>query len=152
MIKISAGAAVASKTAAAAPAYRFFAPEEFAVVEELCEMIIPADEKSAGAKAARVADYIDSTLAEAFEPAEREDFRAGLKPYLDAPANQRLALLTSASLAEKSPGTAAELFFRLLKEHTIRGYYTSRIGIHDDLDYQGNTYQQGEYAGELPGK
>lgn len=147
LIKIGAGAVLTAKVASGAP--RFFTPAEYAVVDELSEIIIPADEKSPGAKAAKVVDYIDSTLAEAFEQIERDDFRAGLKSLVAAPADQRLALLTKASQNEKSPKTVEEKFFRLLKEHVIRGYYTSKIGIHDDLDYKGNTYQRGEYAGEL---
>ena len=31
-----------------------------------------------------------------------------------------------------------ERFFHALKRATIDGYYTSRIGIHQDLQYQGN--------------
>ena len=29
-------------------------------------------------------------------------------------------------------------FFRDLKNLTIQGYYTSKIGIHDELEYKGN--------------
>jgi len=54
LIKITAGAALASNAPAVARP-RFFTPQEFAAVEEVTEMIIPADEKSGGAKAAGVA-------------------------------------------------------------------------------------------------
>jgi hypothetical protein len=37
-------------------------------------------------------------------------------------------------------------FFRDLRELTIRGYYTSKIGIHDDQDYKGNVAQL-EFSG-----
>lgn len=150
LIGITAGAAMATQLAAASTSPRFFTPEEYAVVDELCEMVIPADEKSGGAKAARVVDYIDAWLAEAFEQEERDDFRAGLKLFVATPAAEREPLLARASKGEKHPKTADEKFFRLLKQYTIRGYYTSKIGIHDDLEYKGNVYQQGEYAGYLP--
>jgi Gluconate 2-dehydrogenase subunit 3 len=29
-------------------------------------------------------------------------------------------------------------FFRLLKDSTIRVYYTSKIGIHQEMEYKGN--------------
>src|ERR1700756_1142877 len=45
-------------------AARFFTPEQHALVEELSETIIPADSHSGGAKAAKVADYIEQTLRE----------------------------------------------------------------------------------------
>jgi hypothetical protein len=32
------------------------------------------------------------------------------------------------------------LFFRTTKDATIRGYYTSEIGIQQDLQYKGNQY------------
>ena len=150
LIKIGAGAVVAAKLASAQGPHKFFTPEEYAVVDELSEIIIPTDEKSPGAKAAKVADYIDARLAEAFEQIERDDFRAGLKIFVDTPPGQRLALLTKAAANEKRPQTPEETFFRLLKEHTIRGYYTSKVGIHDDLEYKGNTIQSGDYAGFLP--
>jgi hypothetical protein len=150
LIVIGAGAVVAAKLAPGADAHKFFTAEEYALVDDLCETIIPADEKSPGAKAAKVAEYIDSTLAEAFDQIERDHFREGLKIFLSTPAGERVALLTKTSLNEKHPQTPADRFFRLLKEHTIRGYYTSKVGIHDDLDYQGNTYQRGDYAGYLP--
>ncbi len=37
-------------------------------------------------------------------------------------------------------------FFHELKRLTARGYYTSKIGIHDELEYKGNRILQ-EYAG-----
>ena len=33
-----------------------------------------------------------------------------------------------------------------LKDWTARGYYTSSIGIHDEMEYKGNTMQD-EFAG-----
>ena len=47
---------------------RFFTPAEFALVDELTEMIIPTDAHSPGARAARVAGEIDRRLSESVEP------------------------------------------------------------------------------------
>ena len=38
-----------------------------------------------------------------------------------------------------NPATLEERFFAALKRMTIEGYYTSAVGIHQDLNYQGNT-------------
>ncbi|MGH7546576.1 MAG: gluconate 2-dehydrogenase subunit 3 family protein, partial [Gemmatimonadales bacterium] len=43
---------------------RFLAPAEFALLDELTELISPADDRSPGARAAGVAGYIDHRLAE----------------------------------------------------------------------------------------
>ena len=147
LIKVSAGAVLTAK--AAAP-HRFFTEQEYQAVEELAEMIIPADEKSGGAKAARVAEYIDARLAEAFEQSERDRWRAGLKRFVVAAPAERAAMLEKSSAHEFDPQQPEEHFFVELKRATIKGYYTSKIGIHDDLDYKGNVIQSGEYAGELP--
>ena len=50
------------KAAAAAP--KFFTPAQHRTVDVLSELIIPADDRSPGAKAAQVADYIDFVLSE----------------------------------------------------------------------------------------
>jgi sugar phosphate isomerase/epimerase len=141
LFKLGLGATLAR----GAGKHRFFTDEEFALVYELTEIIIPADEKSGGAKAAGVAEYIDQRLAEAFEQSERDEWRKQLalipKTFLTSDPSQQIAFVRG---IEKKP------FFAMLKKATVRGYYTSSIGIHDDMDYLGNTLQQGDYAGFLP--
>jgi len=144
-------------SAAAKP--KFFTPAEFALVDEMSDMIIPTDQQSGGARAAGVAIYIDGRLAEAFEKDEPQRWRSGLKAvealsqemhaktFMGSTPEQRLALLTRIAAAESDPKTDAEKFFRQIKGATIRAYYTSKIGIHDDQQYKGNVIQPGEYAG-----
>ncbi|HVN03139.1 MAG TPA: gluconate 2-dehydrogenase subunit 3 family protein, partial [Bryobacteraceae bacterium] len=80
LIKIGAGAALAAPAAFAVTGEpKFFTPAEFALLDELTEIIIPADDHSPGARAANVTAYIDARTAEAFEAKERDDWRAGLK-------------------------------------------------------------------------
>src|ERR1044071_2769921 len=62
---------------------RFFTATEFAMLDELTEMIIPTDEHSPGARAAGVAAYLDRRIAETnpriVEHAkERKTWREGL--------------------------------------------------------------------------
>ena len=58
-------------------------------------------------------------------------------PAVLAPLAEALA---HAASREKHPSTELEQFFVTLKQMTINGYYTSEIGIHQDLEYEGNTY------------
>jgi hypothetical protein len=44
---------------------------------------------------------------------------------------------------EDPHGSLEERFFVALKRAAIDGYYTSRIGIHQDLQYQGNEAVRG---------
>src|SRR6266540_2499031 len=67
--------------------------------------------------------------------------------FMESTPAQRLALLTRIAAAESDPKTDAEKFFKEIKGGTIRAYYTSTIGIHDDQQYKGNVYQTGDYAG-----
>ena len=178
-LKIAAGAALsvpalftramaasATAPAAAASAPRFFTKEELALLDELAETIIPADGHSPGARAAKVAGYIDGRLAEAYLPVEadvQQRWRDGLrridalsqemngKAFLAASPEQRVAVLTrmSANEKEKEPTSADDSFWRELKGATVGAYYSSEIGIHQEMEYKGNTLQQ-EYAGEEP--
>src|SRR5262249_39521038 len=78
MIKLTAGAVIAPALPQIGPkigrgpakaqnsAHRFFTPDEFAMLDELSELIIPADEHSPGAREAKVAEFIDGRLAESF--------------------------------------------------------------------------------------
>jgi hypothetical protein len=163
MLKATAAAvalpAVLSKCAAGSPAPKFFSAAEFALVDELTDMIIPTDAQSGGARAAGVAAYLDSRMAEAFEPADGQRWKDGLKAvealstemngkaFLESTPEQRLAVLTRMAAAESDPKTDAEKFFKQIKGATIGAYYTSKIGIHDDQQYKGNVVQPGEYAG-----
>ena len=158
---VSLGAARATGAAAGPSelAPRFLTASEFALLDELTELIIPADEHSPGARAAAVAGYIDGRLAESLEPDWQARWRSGLqavdalsrelngKPFLEATPDQRVAVLTRMAAAESDPKTVAERFFRELKGWTARSYYTSKIGIHLDQEYKGNVYQRGEFAG-----
>jgi hypothetical protein len=147
-------AAAAAAPAAAAKAGRFFSAAELAVLDELCEAIIPADGHSGGARAAGVAAFIDGKLGE-FDPGipelltVRDAWKAGLKPFVEAAPEARLALLAKAAEGEEKPTTDAERFFHDLKEWTARFYYTSSLGIHDEMEYKGNTLLM-EFEGTDP--
>jgi gluconate 2-dehydrogenase gamma chain len=166
MIQATAAAAAASAlpvvpAPAAQTTPRFFTAAEFAVVDEMSDMIIPTDAQSGGARAAGVAAYIDARLAESFEKEPPARWRAGLqavealsremsgKTFMASSPEQRLAVLTRMA-AEAEPKTPAQRFFGEIKGFTVRAYYTSKIGIHDDQQYKGNVYQTGEFAGFDP--
>jgi hypothetical protein len=149
----------AGATTAARATATFFTPAELSMVDELSELIIPADEHSPGARAARVAAYIDSRLAGAWDPQERTDWREGLqrinrlsqqahgKPFMQASADQKVAVLTAIARNEKAPRRPEEVFFGTLKSRVANAYYTSEIGIKQELEYKGNSYLA-EFAGE----
>ena len=156
MIKLGASAAIAATLTGPAvlaqdKALLFFSKEEFALVDELTELIIPADDHSPGARAAQVAGYIDFRLSESFEEQPRTTWREGLKlieqisremhgkPFLESSPDQRVALLTRISQNETRPAKPEEMFFKELKSRTARAYYSSKTGIHTEMEYKGNS-------------
>ena len=60
--------------ASAAPNPTVFSASQFAALEVLVEAIVPTDDRSPGAKEARVADYIDLLLSESDRAAALEWF------------------------------------------------------------------------------
>jgi hypothetical protein len=137
---------------------RFFTPDQHALVDELTETIIPEDSHSGGAKAARVTDFIDKTLRETQDEDQKRTWKEGLpliesmsrhyngKSFLNASPEERVAVLTVLSENERMTGLPEVKFFKDLKHLTVIGYYTSKVGIHDDLQYKGNRVLQ-EYVG-----
>jgi Gluconate 2-dehydrogenase subunit 3 len=129
---------------------RFFSPAQHTLVEELSETIIPADSHSGGAKAAKVADYIDQVLRDSPDDNLKWDWHEGLrlidlmsqhysgKSFVDSSSEERIAVLTVLSDNEHMTDLPEVRFFLDLKHLTVRGYYTSKIGIHDELEYKGN--------------
>jgi gluconate 2-dehydrogenase gamma chain len=131
---------------AAPSAPRFFTPVQLMVISRLTDLIIPPTE-TPGAAAAGVPEYIDLVVNE--DAKLQLIFRDGL-PNLDAMSEsrfntgdfmklteaQQVEILTSLSEATGDDGA----FFHAIKSLTSDGYYTSRIGLLQELGYNGDTY------------
>ena len=131
---------------------RVLSPRQNDLVTELAELIIPQTD-TPGAKAAKVNRFIDSVLHEA--PAEeRERFLKGLgwvdtrsralfkKDFLAVTPAERTKLLARIS-DETKPAPedrSGADFFRALKSMTIDGYYTSQIGLQQELGDSGQLF------------
>lgn len=152
---LEAFAAVQQRPAARSPV--FLSVAQLASVDQLAEAIIPADDRSPGGREARVADYIDLLLSES-DSTVQQTWITGLaeldrmaqgrfgSPLATLPSDRLAMLLTEISRNEANPQTPLERFFMATKEATIRGYYSSEIGIQQELRYQGNR-MLGEFVG-----
>jgi hypothetical protein len=152
---VAAGAQ--SAPAAAKPAYRrkTFDEHQWRTVRVLCDLIIPADERSGAATAAGVPQFIDDWLD--FRKREdgtdllatqilgglawldQESQRKSGKNFADAGVAAQKALLDriawpERAVAEDRPWVA---FFNRFRDLTVGGFFSSRIGI-ADLPYIGN--------------
>lgn len=136
------------------PPPKYFSAEQYAVISRIADLIIPATE-TAGAVAAGVPAYIDMLVA----GSERHQkvFRAGLawldgQQFLSMSEDQQIALLTPVSGAVDSGHVQsdAEKFWRAIKSMTADGYYTSKVGLVDELGYKGNSALAEFPACEVP--
>ena len=117
-----------------------FTPAEAELAASLMEMIIPADENSPGAKQARTAAFADLMLSIGPEN-DRKHWRDGLELFrLEAARTSLEAGVAKAAEEEENPRSDLARFFVSLKRMTVDGYYTSPVGIHQDLKYQGNDH------------
>ena len=103
-----------------------------------------------GARVAMVARYVDVTVADGGRQTQRT-WRDGLravsksakkrfkKDFARCDAEQQDAVVAEMARNEGDPTTDLERFFAVLKRATLDGYYTSKVGIHEDLNYQGNS-------------
>ena len=133
----------------AAPRLLVLSPAQYATLEAFTETIIPADERSPGAKAARVADYIDLLISEG-DDALKLQWLGGIaeldeeavtrfgRPFARLAQNEMDDLVGAIGRTEGAPATPVEAFFVMGKTATVHGFYTSEIGIHEDLRYKGN--------------
>jgi len=123
---------------------RNLAPAEYRLLTALVDMIIPSSE-TPGAAAAGVDRYIDEKISG--DDARKSKIREGLAAieragFSSMDAGKRISLLTEFS---ESAGARGE-FFQLLKDLTIDGYYSSEIGLAQELGYKGNTFLK-KFAG-----
>lgn len=108
---------------------KVFSADELKLVAQLAEHIVPRTD-TPGAADAGVHFLIDRALSS--KPADAKKFRAGMKTFAKlAPERQVEKLKTLA--ARKDP------FFKMLKDLTIDGYYTTRAGLAQELGWHGLT-------------
>ena len=130
-------------TAARSPA-NLFTETDVALLDEIAETILP-ETKTPGAKAAGVGPFIATMVTDTYDPREQRVFLDGLAALEDesraqngggfmasSPA-QRVALLErldrEAIEYMRRPGADARPhYFRMIKELTLLGYFTSEIG------------------------
>jgi hypothetical protein len=82
-----------------------------------------------------------------FAPETQDHWRAAMlwlrsNNFGQLSSQDQLALITAAAAPEFDPSLSHPGFptYRLIKEMTVRAFYTSRVGLIDVLEYQGIAY------------
>ena len=115
-----------------------FSAEEFDLLGIVVDMILPASD-TPGAREVGVHAMIDEDLAKRSDPLGT--LRKGLaalraEGFGEMAEPQRIAMLTG---FEAGSGEDKE-FFETVKGLTIDAYYSTEVGLVQELGYQGNTY------------
>lgn len=126
-----------SGQAAVLPKPSFFSEKEMTMISRVADLIIPATD-TPGAIAAGVPAYIDFVCSKNEQLART--IRAGLTDLGGSVDEAKLTKLE----ATKSP------FFLAIKSLTADGYYTSKIGLVDELGYKGNAVLSAFPVCEIP--
>lgn len=148
-------AVTADSATAAAPApeppLTMFSAEEVAYLDEIAETILPAT-STPGAKDARCGRFIGVMVQDCYTKEDQEIFRRGMTTlndactkahghgFMQATSEERLALLTdidkqAKDYQDKKKGDDPNHYFRMMKELTLLGFFTSEVGMTKVLRY-----------------
>ncbi len=144
---VGAGSLLASCTrerASARAGVGTFSAADVAFLDEIAETILPQT-KTPGAKAAEVGAFMALMVTDTYEPEDQTIFRTGMQQldeasttasgaaFMSATPEARLALLERLDREQKTyqddkKDDDATHYFRMMKELTLLGYFTSEIG------------------------
>lgn len=146
-----------------------FTEKDIAMLDEIAETIIPTT-NTPGAKAAKVGAFMTVMVNDCYEGKDQKEFKRGLndireasnkkysKTFMEITPEQRLELLTGLDKEQKDANQKQKdqpkddyqkHYFRMMKELTLLGYFTSEIGQKQALRYEP---VPGKYDGCVPYK
>jgi hypothetical protein len=122
-----------------------FTAQDVALLDEVADTILP-ETKTPGAKAAHVGPFMALMVTDTYDDQQQGIFRDGIRKLNDAgfmtrTPGQRLAFLEQLDREQKTymdtrPQGAPAHYFRLIKELTLFGYFTSEIGCTQAMHYR----------------
>ena len=142
-----------------------FTESQVAQMNEIADTILPAT-SSPGAKEAKVGDFMAVMVLDCYEEKDQKIFKDGLKKidelsdkqfnnsFLKADPKQRTELLTTLDKEQKEYQAKKgkddpSHYFRMMKELTLLGYFSSKEGATKALRY---IAVPGKYDGSFPYK
>ncbi|MEO8466515.1 MAG: gluconate 2-dehydrogenase subunit 3 family protein [Gammaproteobacteria bacterium] len=138
---------LAAEAAPSAESKSLFSASEVALLDEIADTILPTT-STPGAKAAGVGPFIAVMVRDVYDPRQQKLFRSGLATlerecrkqngaaFMACTPAQRTALLERLDreqYAQRDSG--APHYFRMMKELTLLGYFTSEIGYTQAMRY-----------------
>ena len=143
----------------------FLKPDQISFLDEVGETILPTT-KTPGAKAAHVGQFMAVMVRDCYEPKDQKVFLQGIaqldadakkktgKNFLESTPAERTAFLTALDKEQQAysatqPKDAPNHYFRMMKQLTLLGYFTSEVGATQALRY---LPVPGRYDGCVPYK
>lgn len=130
-----------------------FTRQQHRTVAALCDLIVPADEKSPSASQLKVPDFIDEWISAPYpqQQADKALVLEGLawlesqasrrfgRPFSELNSTQQQQICDPICLTQKAPpgGEQAARFFSKFRDLTLGGFYTTPEGM-KDVQYLGN--------------
>jgi hypothetical protein len=129
-----------------------FSKEDMAFLDEIAETILPKT-NTPGAKDAKLGEFMPVIVRDCYKPAEQKVFMEGMKKleeaskkkhskgFMESTPEERKALLTELdaeqkAFQEKKKPEELPHYFRMMKELTIWGFFTSKVGATEVLRYE----------------
>lgn len=142
-----------------------FTADDIAFLDEVAETIIPETD-TPGAKAAAVGAFMTVMVNDCYTPADQEVFKQGInllkeaankkfnKSFMDLTAAEKNTFLNELDKEAKEYQSSKKAdqpnhYFRMMKELTLLGYFTSEPGATKALNY---VLVPGKYEGCVPYK
>lgn len=129
-----------------------FSPGDISFMDEVAETILPTTTGSPGAKAAKVGDFMSVIVHDCYEEKDQKIFFDGIKKldeaskaknsktFLDSNEQERHDLLVALDTEQKEYQKNKKTdqpnhYFRMMKELTLWGYFSSEVGATKALRY-----------------
>ena len=143
-----------------------FQPEDVAYLDEIADTILPTTASSPGAKAAGVGSFMTVMVKDCYDENDQKIFTEGMnklqdackkkndKYFMESTPEQRHDLLVELDKEQKEHSKNKkkddpEHYFRMMKELTLLGYFSSEIGSTKALRY---VESPGRYEACIPYK
>lgn len=140
-----------------------FTGNDIPFLDEVGETIIPATPSSPGAKAAKIGEFMQKMVTDMYEADEQKTFTDGIqqlkqasrkkyqKSFMNLSPEEKNNLLVDIDKESRQAGADSKgtHYFRMMKQLTLWGYFTSQPGATEALRY---VAVPGKYEGCIPYK
>ena len=141
---------------------RFFSAQDYGLIQDLSEQLIPEEDHIPGARSAGVPSFLDTTLLYA-DSARQQAWRESLvairklaasrfgHAWSQCSAGDKEEIMLILSESEGASQTELQRFFADFKSTAVEAFCTSEVAMREYFHYKGNT-ALAEFPGCQPGE